>query len=395
MLPVAQALERAGHELAFFCHEDISSALKGAGLAAPLTMANGTQEKKKRQTPTLERLSNPRWLTGWCAFGMKAVLTPAFLEPLRAMVRAFKPDVLCLDPLAYHGVLVALQEQLPWVGLSTNLLPLAPPTWRSPMVEAFAAIADERAHLFAAHGVAPPRFKVNEAVSPWLNTVFTTEQFVPRAGTGNDWSVYVGPSLPEGRRDDEQLFPWEQLPRDRPIVYVAFGSQISYGEELTQELVHEAAREAHVVVALKDQLERRALPFPKDVTAVRYAPQLPLLERCAAMVTHGGANSVMECLAKGCPMIVIPSVNDGFLQGLLVEQAGAGHQVPLTTASAAVVGRLLRELVAEGSPQRLRARALSKAYAAAHGASRTAALAIHVAQTREPINALQPPVSLT
>jgi MGT family glycosyltransferase len=39
-------------------------------------------------------------------------------------------------------------------------------------------------------------------------------------------------------------------------------------------------------------------------------PQLALLRRASVMVTHGGMNSLMECIHFGVPMVIIPGLRD-------------------------------------------------------------------------------------
>jgi MGT family glycosyltransferase len=384
LLSVAQAVAAAGHETAFFCHDDISSALAAAGLSGPCAWAEAG-EKAPRQIPDVARLRDVAWLTGWAKFGMRAVLSQRFLAPLRALVHAFRPDVIALDPLAYHGVVVAESEGLPWAGISTNLLPLAPASWDGPMVQAYDRAAADRDRLFARAGTSA-RFKVNEAISPWLNTVFTTEAFIPRVPADNAHSFFVGPLPPTHARGDEPAFPWERLPKSGPIVYVAFGSQITYGEAFTVELATELAEEAHVVIALKDQADRIAPRLPARCIAVGYAPQRALLDRVDAMVGHGGANSVMECLYQGRPMLVLPTVNDGPLQGLFVERAGVGYSLAPAQASVAACRERVHALLAESSPARRSAVEVGRSYRAHDGAAAAAALIDKLARARAPLS---------
>ncbi|MEJ7607272.1 MAG: nucleotide disphospho-sugar-binding domain-containing protein [Bryobacteraceae bacterium] len=45
---------------------------------------------------------------------------------------------------------------------------------------------------------------------------------------------------------------------------------------------------------------------PQNVLVVKWAPQLSILERAHIMITHGGANTVKECIWFGVPMILFP-----------------------------------------------------------------------------------------
>lgn len=49
--------------------------------------------------------------------------------------------------------------------------------------------------------------------------------------------------------------------------------------------------------------------LPSNVHFFSKVPQLELLKQCDAMITHGGMNSIKECLLLGVPMIVYP-LND-------------------------------------------------------------------------------------
>jgi UDP:flavonoid glycosyltransferase YjiC (YdhE family) len=45
---------------------------------------------------------------------------------------------------------------------------------------------------------------------------------------------------------------------------------------------------------------------PANVVVLQRAPQITILKRASAMITHGGLGSVKECVAHGVPMLVFP-----------------------------------------------------------------------------------------
>jgi len=166
-----------------------------------------------------------------------------------------------------------------------------------------------------------------------------------------------------------------------PLVYAAFGSQIAPPAGLVTALANAlGAGEADVVIASSDA---DLSPQP-HVVCVSWAPQLALLGRARAMVTHGGANSVAECLARGVPPLVVPLGADQPLQAYLVERAGAGLALAPEAATEDALAAALRALLADG-PHRRRAADIGQSYAAADGSRTLARHLADVARTREPI----------
>jgi zeaxanthin glucosyltransferase len=136
---------------------------------------------------------------------------------------------------------------------------------------------------------------------------------------------HVGPLIdPLARR--AMPFPWEKL-NGRPIIFASLGT-ISTDERRLFELIGEAADgvDAQLVLSLGGG---RITPssiksLPTDAICVRYAPQLEILERTAVTITHGGLNTVLESLAAGVPMVIIPIANDQPGNAMRVQKAGAG-----------------------------------------------------------------------
>ena len=75
-----------------------------------------------------------------------------------------------------------------------------------------------------------------------------------------------------------------------------------------------------------------ALPAVPPI--VDYAPQIELLPPAAITIGHGGANTVLESLACGVPVIAIPITNDQPGMGARLNRSGAGAMVLLRNLSA-------------------------------------------------------------
>lgn len=51
-------------------------------------------------------------------------------------------------------------------------------------------------------------------------------------------------------------------------------------------------------------------PQPSNIRVVGWAPQLEVLKYCQVMITHGGINSMLECIEHTVPMLVYPLNDD-------------------------------------------------------------------------------------
>lgn len=109
-------------------------------------------------------------------------------------------------------------------------------------------------------------------------------------------------------------FPWERLNPHQPVVYGALGSVLPMGNKVRRINFYRTFIDAAVVrpdwnwvLVIGNNMRTEDLgPVPNNVVIVSSAPQLQLLERSALMITHGGANSIKECIYFGVPMIVFP-----------------------------------------------------------------------------------------
>ncbi len=85
-----------------------------------------------------------------------------------------------------------------------------------------------------------------------------------------------------------------------------------------------------------------------DPVVVRYAPQLELVKRAAAVITHAGLNTVLEALSEGVPLVALPQGNDQ--PGVAARVAASGAGVVLTRRKVTVpnVRAAVRTVLEEG-----------------------------------------------
>ena len=380
MVGVAQWLMDDGHDVGWLVIPEPAAQLETLGVE--VVTLEGPPEAPPLVTggEALARLVlDAEALRGWIRMLLLEAV-PGQVDGVRAAIRGFRPDVMALDGMLYQGVIAAQAEGIPYAGVSSALTLLEPPELDFELIRTIRSLAAGRVELFARYGLAP-QFRTCECLSPHLNVIFATEALVGPDAAVPPRTVLVGPSRPRGRRGDEPPFPWERLPAEGPLVYVSFGSQISWQPQIFATVI-EASRDLGVrlVLTAGDLVDTEfTRNLPDHVTAVRYAPQHAILERAAAFVSHGGANSVMEAMDHGVPLLLIPVCNDQPVQAHFLAKAGAGLSLDRRRLTAEGCREALAALLdPDGAPRR-NARRVQASYRERDGAREAARLIAELA----------------
>lgn len=330
MIGPAVELQKRGHDIAFYCGGNVAPQVNRAGLQCIAAQQASSPHVQNHGEGFAQQVRDPAWLRNW----IKTLLVDeaeAQVAPVRRVIQTFCPDVIVTDPMIYACPIAAHEEGIPWVALSNSLNPVLDPSIDSDLLQTVAWLSPARTALFQRHGM-EVRFSGCDLLSPFLTIAFTTEAFVGRRVEGVE---LVGPSIPHGARGDEAEFPWDRLRKDQPMVYLSFGSQIYHQPEIFGVVI-EATRGLGVqLVIAANQLHDSPLLRASDehVITSSYAPQLSLLPHASAFITHGGANSVMESIYFGVPMLISPVCNDQFHQAHFIARTGIGRVLDLYHAS--------------------------------------------------------------
>ncbi|WP_414582916.1 glycosyltransferase [Scytonema sp. PCC 10023] len=106
-------------------------------------------------------------------------------------------------------------------------------------------------------------------------------------------------------------FPFEKL-TEKPLIYASMGTLVNQVEKIFRCIAQACeSLDAQLVISLGGNLEPEVLPkLPGEPLIVKYAPQLELLKKARLTITHAGANTVIESLSNGVPMVGIPLGKD-------------------------------------------------------------------------------------
>lgn len=391
LIGAAKQLTKQGQELAFFSQVDISDQLEQAGLSCNCLTPSSDSFKAPEDHTTqgkafVERLRNKAWLRQWIK-RLLLDIVPSQIPAIKEQISLFRPDVIVTDPMVYSAVIAAVECNIPWVGVSSSLNPVTPDEWTCELVETVNELQEYRKQLFQNHDL-NLKFKVCDAISPWLNIVFTTETYAPREWSNNDFSFYVGPTLPEGKRGDEHPFPFEKLRTDCKKIYMSLGSQVYYHPELFLTVI-EALKDQNIqiIISINELIHDQEFmtQLPDNVIASFYTPQLLLLEHMDIVITHGGANSVMEALAHGLPIVQLPICNDQFLQNQFIQKNNVGVVLDSQKPSVEKFREKLLPLLNKTATERINAQEIGASYKKRNGAVLTAELIMQLADKKQPL----------
>lgn len=363
MRPYAEELADRGHEVAWAAHP----AVVGRFLppAQRVFGLSGEPAAHAAPRPSAARRAD-RSLSALGLGSLREPVEPlarASVHEVEAAVDTFRPDCLVNDSNTLAGGLAARRRGLPWATCAGPGLVGRRELFESPVVVDF--LRRRLDPLQRELGLEPRRWP---AWSPHLVVANTVREFI-----GDDVELdpqvrLVGAAVARSR--DSVEFPWELLD-GRPAVLASLGTVVQdLGSRFFAALAEALAGEPIQVVAVAG---RELLPEPPPNFVVRpFVPQVELLRRVLAVVSHGGHNTVTEALVEGRPLVIAPIAYDQPYNAVRVQAAGAGLRVRFARPRAAEIRAAVRRVLREPAFVR-RAHVLGRALLAPGGAAAAAA----------------------
>ncbi len=354
MTALARRLEERGHRVVIFGIADSATVVRSAGIEfaqiGPEEYPPGTLRTLDQRLGELKGLATFRFTVERVKNTARMVLR----DGPRA-VREAKCDALLVDE-ADMGDSIAEHLGLPFVSVAffpplvqTDRIPPFCFGWKAGQ-DVLSRFRNRMGMRLLSHVAKPIFAEVNRQRAAWdlkplkrstdaLSTLAQIAQ-MPRGlefATAPETETlhYTGPWV-DARQRPAVEFPWERLD-GRPLVYASLGT-LQNGSERLFRTIAEACEGLNVqlVLSLGGGMEPERLgQLRGDPVVVRYAPQLELVKRAAAVITHAGLNTVLETLSEGVPLVALPQGNDQ--PGVAARVAASGAGLVLTRRHVTVV----------------------------------------------------------
>jgi len=330
-LKIAKSLKSRGHQVYYLQLAEYEEYIRAQGLEfIPLLERKFPKGYKfNHRFSTMENIENRLGEEAAACGALPSDILKKWLSDVYDKLVKCSPHMLVQDiyaPIGYYD----LEIEMPWVQLNSTII--SPDT------------VGDRAII--------------TAISNAPVLILCPEEFdyAPPARLPQEY--YVEPSIDLQRK--EVSFSWDRIQRDKQLIYCSFGTQShwSFGHtshELNQRLrknclqtiINTIAGDPHRQLILSLGNHTRFEDFghvPANVLLVNDVPQIELLKRASLMISHGGLNSVKECVFFGVPLIVFPLVGDQFKNADAVEHHQLGLRGDLENVTEASLRRLIDEV---------------------------------------------------
>jgi len=405
---IGDVLRRRGHRVVFVIEESFAGTLDAKGFEERLMRLSPPPETPEvpgqfwkefiRDTAPVFRSSTQEQLGGFILPTWQALVDGARYvdDRLGEIFAELAPDAIVEDNVCSFPAILASGR--PWVRIvSCNPLevtdPDLPPVFSGLPVDdrtGWEAFREEYAHQvgtlqasfseFCVDRGAPPLPAIDMVhESPWLNLyLYPRELDYPRGvALGRTWHNLQTCV----RATDEPWSPPED-PERRRLVYLSLGSLGSADVALMRRLVELLADTPYRYIVSRGP-RHGEYELADNMIGEEFLPQTSVLPHVDAVITHGGNNTVTECMWFGKPMLVLPIFWDQHDNAQRVHETGYGIRLPTYALERGELTAAIERLLTDGE-LRARVRSAGERLRLAPGTEAAADLIERVAASGEP-----------
>lgn len=295
LAPLAQALEAAGHEVAFATTPSFCPLIAEHGFRCfPVGVDDTDETAEREQRKAGSGQASSVWVDVFA--GTRAMHS---LPNLLAVCRDWHPSVLVREVTEFGGCIAAELLGLPHAAVQ---------------VSAFRP----HLHQLIAESLNRLRVTVGLKPDPNLDMLYRYLLLVPGPPSYHDLAAPLPPTAHAIRHvsfdqsKEGQPPGWIGRLSSRPTVYATLGTAYNRTPGIFQAILA-GLREEQINLILTIGGNRDPADFgeqPEHVYIERYIPQSLLFSHCDLVIIHGGFGTVLTALDHALPMVVIPIAAD-------------------------------------------------------------------------------------
>lgn len=264
-------------------------------------------------------------------------------EGMQGVIDSFKPDVIIHDESALSGAIAAVKNNIPYATSIT-----VPPGFFEPYLynpERQKLLLDQMFLVQKKMGIQSERVIFN---SNQLVLSFTAPELLKPHYKDFKFEApiqFVGASV-EGRPEPNK-FDWNLIKNPNwPTVYVSIGTLLDNIRSVVFKRIVKAF-EGQPINILANTDPSLFEQWPDNFVVQKVFPQVEILSRVDAVVTHAGFNTVNEALYFDLPMICLPIAWDQDVNSMLIEIHGCGRKLAHRRLSSNVLKDTVFDVLAQ------------------------------------------------
>lgn len=379
MVPLAWALQSAGHEVRVASEPGFTGSITEAGLTAVSVGSEETLEDRLRRirgesAPTMAA-EIPPFLTDtlyemdkdlrdglpWeeIAWLLDTVLVPGMwivndemVDDLVTYCRSWKPDLVLCDVIAHAGAVAAdivgaaHARMVCWLDLFLRIRrDFLRAQDRQPAGAHPDLVRDWYAGWAAKYGrefneeVVTGHFAVNVMPEQWRlepHDRTLSMRYVPYNGRSvvPAW-LYEEPRVPRVLMTfGISKVPWIDMP----------GMSVDHVQQALDSM---ADLDIELIVTLSDKEREKLRRIPKNTRVVDFVPMNVLLSSCSVVIHHGGAGCFNGAMVHGVPQLIIEGSVDAIAKRYVLRETGAGLSLTLDELTGPRVREYVTRLLEE------------------------------------------------
>jgi zeaxanthin glucosyltransferase len=152
--------------------------------------------------------------------------------------------------------------------------------------------------------------------------------------------------------EDKIDFPYHLLD-GRPIIYISLGTLVNHRKEIFNAIAEGCLKfDYQLIIVTTTQSVDNFLDLPGNPLLLQFVPQNKVLKMAKLLITHAGANTVLDAVLNAVPIIAIPISLDQPGCAERIKWHKIGEVIPIKLLSAEKVEEAVSKVLASSEYQK-------------------------------------------